>query len=124
MSRRVGNLPAGFQESLQDAEEEEQRRGAASTDEHELLEPRAERDVRPVEPTKRTGDMTGLLGLFDISKPGGSVLLRQLEKRLSEDFPGLSFEYFTKPTFSRPAPAQLRAEVAGRCRYVVAALAD
>ncbi len=71
----------------------------------------------------RPESLTGLtVGLLDISKPRGNVFL----DRISERFTGLgaSVNRYTKPTFTKPAPADLRHEIATRCDAVIEALAD
>ena len=65
------------------------------------------------------------IGLLDISKPGGSVFLDHLERRLRERYGVTAVIRETKPTFTKPAPA----EVLERLRRhnvdaVIEALAD
>jgi hypothetical protein len=60
--------------------------------------------------------------LLDISKPRGNVFLDRLEERLGAA--GARVERFSKPTFSKPAPIDLRHELAGKCEVVIEALAD
>ena len=62
------------------------------------------------------------VGLLDISKPRGDVFLNRLEERLRER--GLNVERYAKPTFTKPAPADLRREIETKCDVVVEALAD
>ena len=62
------------------------------------------------------------VGLLDISKPRGNVLLDRLEARLVED--GVTVRRYAKPTFSKPAPVDLRHEIAVQCEVVIEALAD
>ena len=62
------------------------------------------------------------VGLLDIAKPRGDVFLDRLEERLRER--GARVERFRKPTFTKPAPIDLRQEIATRCDAVVEALAD
>ena len=62
------------------------------------------------------------IGLLDISKPRGDVFLDRLETRLAER--GLGVVRFGKPTFTKPAPIDLRQEIATRCDAVIEALAD
>ncbi len=67
--------------------------------------------------------MNGLtVGLLDISKPRGDVFLDRLEALLRDR--GLQVERFRKPTYAKPAPPDLRREIAQRCQVVVEALAD
>lgn len=63
-----------------------------------------------------------IVGLLDISKPGGSVFLDRVEQHLRER--GADVLRFSKPTFTKPAPVDLRHEIATRCDAVIEALAD
>jgi hypothetical protein len=88
-----------------------------------LLDPTARRDTIPVDVAERPATLDGLtVGLLDISKPRGDVFLDRLEGLLSDR--GARVERFSKPTFSKPAPADLRHELASRCDAVIEALAD
>ena len=62
------------------------------------------------------------LGLLDISKARGDVFLDRLEDLLRER--GAKVLRFRKPTFSRPAPIDLRQELLEKCDGVIEALAD
>ena len=62
------------------------------------------------------------IALLDISKARGNVFLDRVEERIEGR--GASVLRFTKPTFSKVAPADLRAEIAQRCDAVIEALAD
>lgn len=62
------------------------------------------------------------IALLDISKARGDVFLDRLAEHLTER--GAHLERFTKPAFSRPAPIDLRQEIAHRCDAVIEALAD
>jgi hypothetical protein len=62
------------------------------------------------------------IGLLDISKARGDVFLDRLEEKLAER--GATILRFKKPTFTKPAPIELRQEIAQRCDAVVEALAD
>ena len=71
----------------------------------------------------RPESLAGLtVGLLDISKPRGDVFLDRLQENLQEL--GLRVERFRKPTFTKPAPADLRHEISTRCDLVIEALAD
>jgi hypothetical protein len=60
---------------------------------------------------------------MDISKKGGSILLDRLEELLKlRGCPRV--RRYSKPTFSRPCPSALRAQIARECDAVVLALAD
>ena len=87
-----------------------------------ILDPTDERVPVARQITPRTGDITGVIGLLDISKPRGNVFLDRLEQRLTEA--GAQVRRFSKPTFTKPAPVDLRHEIATTCDAVIEALAD
>lgn len=89
-----------------------------------ILDPTDER--RPVERriTPRPGKLTGSVALLDISKPRGNVLLDRLQGLLQERAPGIRVNRYAKPTFAKPAPADLRAKIAQENDFIVEALAD
>jgi hypothetical protein len=62
------------------------------------------------------------VGLLDISKARGDVVLDRLEELLRAD--GVRVLRYRKPTFARPAPVDLRHEIAEHCEVVIEALAD
>mgnify|MGYP001188022301 CR=1 FL=1 len=89
-----------------------------------ILDPTDERVPIERSITPRSEEITGTLALLDISKPRGNVLLDQLAIRLAERLPNVSIERFAKPTFTKPAPAELRQEIKEKADFVVEALAD
>ena len=88
-----------------------------------LLDPTGERS-RPVrERPDRPESLEGLkLGLLDISKARGDLFLDRLEARFREQ--GALVQRYKKPTFTKPAPPDLRRQIAEECAAVVEALAD
>jgi hypothetical protein len=72
----------------------------------------------------RHGTVSGTVALLDIIKPRGDVLLDRLEERLRERLPGVTFRRYRKPTFTKPAPLDLRRQIAEECGFVIEALAD
>lgn len=68
--------------------------------------------------------ITGTVALLDISKPRGNVLIDRLESRLRERLPNVEFRRYSKPTFTKPAPLDLRKKIAEECGFVIEALAD
>ena len=88
-----------------------------------LLDPTSERApaVRARAPRLRSLAQASV-GLLDISKPRGDVFLDRLEARLRER--GAQVIRFCKPTFTKPAPTELRHDIASRCGAVIEALAD
>lgn len=89
-----------------------------------ILDPTDERVPVRRQLAARPEDITGTVGLLDISKPRGNVLIDRVEERLAERLPGVSFRRYSKPTFTRPAPEELRRQVADECDFVIEALAD
>lgn len=88
-----------------------------------LLDPTNERSSAEREGASRPTSLQGLtVGLLDISKPRGDVFLDRLEALLRQR--GLQVERFRKPTYAKPAPADLRRDIAARCQVVIEALAD
>jgi len=71
----------------------------------------------------RPSSLDGLtVGLLDISKPRGDVFLSRIAHRLEQH--GAKVVHYRKPTFSKPAPVDLRHEIATTCNVVIEALAD
>jgi len=88
-----------------------------------VLDPTGELRAEHRELTPRPASLSGLtIGLLDISKPRGNVFLDRVEEHLTTL--GASVKRFTKPTFTKPAPADLRHEIATSCDAVIEALAD
>ena len=79
------------------------------------------REPEPLAP--RPGSLAGHhVVLLDISKPRGKEFLDRLEALLAAR--GARTSRVTKPTFSRPAPAELIEEIANRGDLAVEGLAD
>ena len=88
-----------------------------------LLDPTSERIPAERARAARLASLDGkTIGLLDIAKARGDIFLDQLESRLSER--GASVIRYVKPTFTKPAPIDLRHEIAEQCDAVVEALAD
>ena len=88
-----------------------------------ILDPTGERSVAERARLARPATLNGLtVGLLDISKPRGDVFLDRLEARLTGI--GATVNRYRKPTFTKPAPADLRYEIATECEVVIEALAD
>lgn len=88
-----------------------------------LLDPTGERAAPHREPLPRPSSLDGqVVALLDISKPRGNVFLDRLEERLVAD--GATVRRYAKPTFTKPAPVDLRHEIAAQCTLVIEALAD
>jgi len=89
-----------------------------------ILDPTDERTPLQRMPTPRPEAITGTVALLNISKPRGDVLITRLEERLRERLPGVTFQNYSKPTFTKPAPLDLRRKIAEECNFVIEALAD
>ena len=88
-----------------------------------ILDPTAEDIPVQRERSPRPESLAGLtVGLLNISKPRGDIFLDRLEERL--DSFGAHVERYAKPTFTKPAPVDLRREIASTCDAVIEALAD
>ena len=88
-----------------------------------VLDPTAEIEVSTREPNARLDTLEGkTVGLLDISKPRGNIFLDRIQELLEPD--GVRVLRFMKPTFSKPAPVDLRHEIATQCDAVIEALAD
>jgi len=88
-----------------------------------VLDPTGERNPAIRSRVARLGSLGGkTIGLLDISKPRGNLFLDRLEELLQKR--GATTLRFMKPTFTKPAPVDLRHEIATRCDAVIEALAD
>lgn len=88
-----------------------------------VLDPTSE--SRPAERAllQRPASLEGqVVALLDISKPRGDVFLDRIEERVVAA--GGAVKRYRKPTFTKPAPVDLRHEIATQCTLVIEALAD
>jgi hypothetical protein len=89
-----------------------------------LIDPRDERRPGDGRPAARLRSLAGrVVGLIDISKPGGSVFLDRLADRLQRDTGVARIRRAVKPTFSKLAPQALLDDMRD-AEAVVLALAD
>lgn len=88
-----------------------------------LLDPTSERTPGTRERAPRPASLDGLtIGLLDITKARGDIFLDHIAGQLEAR--GLSVLRFAKPTFTKPAPIDLRHEITTKCDVVIEALAD
>jgi len=88
-----------------------------------VLDPTSERTPSHREQLARPATLSGLrVGLLDISKARGNVFLDRLEELLTAR--DVKVTRYAKPTFTQPAPIDLRHEIATTCDVVIEALAD
>ena len=90
----------------------------------QILDPTDERVPIRRKLTPRPEHISGAVGLLDISKPRGNVLLDRLEELFNERLPEIEVKRYSKPTFTKPAPEDLRRKIAEECGFVIEALAD
>jgi hypothetical protein len=89
-----------------------------------ILDPTAEAAPagRPLAHQRLRSDQPATIALLDIRKPRGDVFLDELERLIADR--GHTVLREAKPTFTKPAPADVRAEISQRCDAVIEALAD
>jgi hypothetical protein len=89
-----------------------------------ILDPTAEAEPtgRPLARDRLTAGTPATIALLDIRKPRGDVFLDELEQLIAGR--GHTVIRTAKPTFTKPAPADVRAEIAEHCDAVIEALAD
>jgi hypothetical protein len=77
---------------------------------------------RPLAAKRLSAESPATIALLDIRKPRGDVFLDELERLLAQK--GHTVIRTAKPTFTKPAPQDLRTEIAQKCDAVIEALAD
>jgi len=88
-----------------------------------FLDPTGERSPAARPRAARPAALAGaVVGLVDISKPRGDVFLDRLAEHLEAR--GLGVVRLSKPTFTKPAPLDLRQRIGAECQLVIQALAD
>ncbi len=89
-----------------------------------VLDPTGERHVAERPRCERPASLEGrTVGLLDISKPRGDVFLDRLDEALRRRGVAEVLR-FSKPTYTKPAPVDLRHEISTKCDLVIEALAD
>jgi hypothetical protein len=88
-----------------------------------LLDPTSEQRATTRARAARPASLEGVtIGILDITKARGDVFCDQIAMRL--EAAGHTVLRFAKPTFTKPAPVDLRHEIATKCNVVIEALAD
>jgi hypothetical protein len=88
-----------------------------------VLDPTSELRPATFDRVARPASLEGrTVGLLDISKARGHVFLDRISEHLAAR--GLAVRRFSKPTFTKPAPIDLRHEISTTCDVVIEALAD
>jgi len=92
---------------------------------YEVLDPTDEASPLEKKLASAVSDLQGkVIGFLDISKPKGDIFLKRLEELLTERYRVKEVIHRRKPTYTAPAPAALREELASRCDVIIEALAD
>ena len=90
-----------------------------------LLDPTSQGDVSAKFLAPRLDSLDGkVMGLLDITKNGSDIFLERIEELMRDRFDLGDVIHVKKPTFSRPAPLELLAELAERADFVIEGLAD
>jgi hypothetical protein len=88
-----------------------------------FLDPTAELKPGVKDLLPRLASLEGkTVGLLDINKPRGDVLLNRIEALFTEQ--GVNVKRYKKPTMTRVAPLEVKQQIALECDAVVEALAD
>jgi hypothetical protein len=88
-----------------------------------VLDPTGEQSQAHISFAPRSPSLEGItVALLDISKPRGNVFLDEVEKILTGR--GIATKRYRKPTYTKPAPIDLRHQIATECQAVIEALAD
>ena len=74
--------------------------------------------------TPRPTTITGKIAFLDISKRRSDEFLDCLQEAIEQRLPKVEVNRYRKPTFSKPAPADLRREIKEINDFVVIGLAD
>jgi len=89
-----------------------------------ILDPTDERVPVRRSLAARPEGVTGTVGLLDINKPRGDVMLDHVKRLLNELLPGVEVKQYRKPTPARPAPDEVRRQMMEECDFVIEGLAD
>ena len=91
-----------------------------------LVNPLDERPAPQSAPAARLTSLHGkTIAFLDISKPGGSIFLDRLAELLDERYGVAEILRYRKPTFAKPAPEAVLADIRkAQPHAVIEALAD
>lgn len=89
-----------------------------------IVNPMNEAILEAANPAPRLTTLQGkTIALLDISKPGGNVFLDRIEQRLRTEHGVTTVIREMKPTFAKPAPAEVLQKIRA-ADAVIEALAD
>ncbi len=74
--------------------------------------------------TPRPKSITGKVAFLDIAKRRSDEFLDRLQEAIEQRLPQIEINRYQKPTFSKPAPADLRQQIKEINDFVVIGLAD
>ena len=91
-----------------------------------LVNPLDETHRPPATAAPRLDSLAGkIIGLLDISKPGGNIFLDHLERLLKQRYGVAAVVRAMKPAFTKPVPDSVIAKfIDAKCDAVIEALAD
>jgi len=89
-----------------------------------ILDPTDERVPVRRSLAARPEGIMGIVGLLDINKARGDVMLKHVQQRLNELLPNVEVKHYRKLTPARPASDELRQKMLQECDFVVEGLAD
>ena len=72
----------------------------------------------------RPKNLEGTIGLLDISKPRGNILIDRIQELLENSKLGITVKKYSKPTYTKPLPESLGKKIRAECDFVIEALAD
>jgi hypothetical protein len=90
----------------------------------QILDPTDERVPIRRSLAQRSEVIAGTIGMLDINKARGDVLIARLKERLLERIPSVEVRNYRKPTPAKPAPDDVRRQMMEECDFVIEALAD
>ena len=90
-----------------------------------LLDPTSQGDATAKFLAPRLEGFDGkVMGLLNITKNGSDIFLDRIAELMQERFALADVVRVKKPTFTRPAPAELLVDLAERVDFVIEGLAD
>lgn len=92
---------------------------------YNLLNPTSQQETTEKHLAPRLDSLDGkVMGILDITKNGSEIFLERVAELICDQFDIAEVVRVKKPTFSRPAPAELLVNLADRTDFVVEGLAD
>ena len=90
-----------------------------------LLDPTSQGDAPAKFLAPRLDSLNGkVMGLLNITKNGSDIFLDRIAELMQQRFDLAEVIHVKKPTFTRPAPMELIAELSEQADFVIEGLAD